>query len=60
MNRSSSEPCLPTLPLKASTKARSLIDILDKLRLITNVSYTLFQPKEPSQLARAILPPSFP
>ena len=60
MNGSSLEPYSPTLPLKVSTKARSLVDILDKLRLIANVSYTLFQPEEPSQLARAILPPSFP
>jgi len=60
MNGSSSEPCSPTLPSKASTKARSLADILDKLGPIANVSYTPFQPEEPSQLARAILPPSFP
>ena len=60
MNRFSLEPCSPTLPLKASTKACSLIDILNKLRLIANVSYTLFQPEEPSQLARAILLPLFP
>jgi len=60
MNGSSSEPCSLTLPSKASTKARSLADILDKLGPIANVSYTPFQPEEPSQLARAILPPSFP
>jgi hypothetical protein len=40
-------------------KAHSLKEILLSLGLITNVSYEPFQP-EPKQVARALLPPSFP
>ena len=49
-------PVQPTPPLKA----RSLADILNQLGPISNVSYTPFQPEEPRQLARALLPPLFP
>jgi hypothetical protein len=40
-------------------KAHSLKEILLSLGPITNVSYEPFQP-EPKQVARALLPPSFP
>jgi hypothetical protein len=46
-------------PTKAHSKARSLADILDQLGPITNVLYTPFQPEQPTQSARALLPPSF-
>ena len=41
-------------------KAQSLQAILDQLGPITGVSFEPFQPEQPSQLARALLPPSFP
>jgi hypothetical protein len=48
-------PILPTLHTLYS-KAQSLQDILDQLRLIISVSFELFQPEQPRQLARALLP----
>jgi hypothetical protein len=50
----------PTPPASPHTKARSLQAILDQLGPIANVSYTPFQPEEPRQPSRALLPPSFP
>ena len=41
-------------------KAQSLEDILLQLGPITDVSYKPFQPEQPRQAARALLPPSFP
>jgi hypothetical protein len=41
------------------TKAQSLQAILDQLGPISGVSFELFQLEQPSQLARALLPPSF-
>ena len=56
------EPSQPTsvAPATLHTKARSLQAILDQLGPITSVSYTPFQPEEPKQEARALLPPLFP
>ena len=50
-------PILPTQPKQQ--KAQSLEDILLSLGPITGVLYDPFQP-EPKQVARALLPSSFP
>jgi hypothetical protein len=52
-------PTLPT-PHTLHSKAQSLQDILDQLGLIISVSFEPFQLEQPRQLARALLPPSFP